>query len=106
MAEQLHSLGDVCGDVWLDDSVFSDDGVQVKTICVPEIVSFDSYQCAYHYPLIPKAQCSLSKPSQKNIVIFSSIRTRQQSQRAETSLSITMISSIIPFVNNTILTVF
>ncbi|EFP01991.1 CRE-SRU-36 protein [Caenorhabditis remanei] len=35
----------------------------------------------------------------------SSARTKQQSQRAETSLSITMISFIIPFINNTILTV-
>ncbi|EGT38054.1 hypothetical protein CAEBREN_32095 [Caenorhabditis brenneri] len=35
----------------------------------------------------------------------SSVRTKQQSQRAETSLSITMISFIIPFINNTILTI-
>ncbi|KAF1750374.1 hypothetical protein GCK72_016923 [Caenorhabditis remanei] len=35
----------------------------------------------------------------------SSARTKQQSQRAETSLSITMISFIIPFINNTILTI-
>ncbi|CAI2353118.1 unnamed protein product [Caenorhabditis sp. 36 PRJEB53466] len=35
----------------------------------------------------------------------SSTRTKQQSHRAETSLSITMISSIIPFINNTILTI-
>ncbi|UMM36751.1 hypothetical protein L5515_008773 [Caenorhabditis briggsae] len=34
-----------------------------------------------------------------------STRTRQQSQRAESSLSITMISFIIPFINNTFLTV-
>uniref|UniRef100_A0A1I7U9F0 Serpentine Receptor, class U n=1 Tax=Caenorhabditis tropicalis TaxID=1561998 RepID=A0A1I7U9F0_9PELO len=34
----------------------------------------------------------------------SSARTKQQSQRAETSLSITMISFVIPFINNTILT--
>ncbi|CAL2045812.1 unnamed protein product [Caenorhabditis brenneri] len=35
----------------------------------------------------------------------SSVRTKQQSQRAETSLSITKISFIIPFINNTILTI-